>query len=249
MNETQYLLPRMERADLLRAISEPATLYDGEVSRELAERLIADAGGEQDQLPLIQHGLMLLWRSKVGRRIPAKGLSEAGAPFHHQAGPAWRLDLKDYQTAGELGGLLSKHADDVTEEACQVSNAEKPDPRDSKVVEHRFRALTDINAEGEAVRRPQTPRPNCVAVTDSDEYVLKEIIDRFRADGVSFLRPMATSGIGLNDDRHRATKNLGHVGEQESCRRETRLASERVPRWSRLAIPDYSGTEFPARLP
>ena len=45
---------------LLCAIREPATLYDGEVSRELAERLIADAGGHQDQLPLIQHGLMLL---------------------------------------------------------------------------------------------------------------------------------------------------------------------------------------------
>ena len=46
----------MERPALLRAIREPATLYGGEVSRELAERLIADAGGHQDQLPLIQHG-------------------------------------------------------------------------------------------------------------------------------------------------------------------------------------------------
>jgi hypothetical protein len=127
VNETQYLLPRMERAALLRAICEPAVLYEGEISRELAERLIADAGGDQDQLPLIQHGLMLLWRSKLGPPIPAKRLSEAGAPFHHQAGPAWRLGLGDYRTAGGLGSLLSKHADEVMEEACRVAGAKKPD--------------------------------------------------------------------------------------------------------------------------
>ena len=65
VNATQYLLPRMRHDDLLRAIREPATLFDGEVSRDLAERLIADAGGGQDQLPLIQHGLMLLHRNHV----------------------------------------------------------------------------------------------------------------------------------------------------------------------------------------
>ena len=31
-----------------------------------------------------------------------------------------------------------------------------PDTRRAKIVEHLFRALTDINAEGNAVRRPQT---------------------------------------------------------------------------------------------
>ena len=82
VNRTQYLLPQMERPALMRAIREPATLYDGEVTRELAEGLMADAGSEQDQLPLIQHGLMRLWRRKVGPP-PARdsGLAEAGAPF------------------------------------------------------------------------------------------------------------------------------------------------------------------------
>ena len=59
----------MERPALRRVIREPATLYNGEVTRELAERLIADAGGGQDQLPLIQHGLMLLWRRKTAREM------------------------------------------------------------------------------------------------------------------------------------------------------------------------------------
>jgi hypothetical protein len=166
VNQTQYLLPQMERPALLRAVREPATLYDGEVSRELAERMIADAGGGQDQLSLIQHGLMLLWRGKRSTAVPLAdpepypfpGLAEAPArfeideepsSFRHDAGPAWRLGLEDYRGAGGLVQLLSRHADEVMAEAA-------PDRRREKMVEHLFRALTDINAEGSAVRRPQT---------------------------------------------------------------------------------------------
>ena len=57
-----------------------------------------------------------------------------------------------------------------------------------RIVEHLFRALTDINAEGNAVRRPQT-LAELMALTGSDEPTLRDIVDRFRADGVSFLRP------------------------------------------------------------
>jgi Novel STAND NTPase 1 len=87
VNQTQYLLPQMERPALLRAIREPATLYDGEVSRELAERMIADAGGGQDQLPLIQHGLIVLWRHEIGEAASLQGLAEDAAPFRHESGP------------------------------------------------------------------------------------------------------------------------------------------------------------------
>jgi WD40 repeat protein len=197
VNQTQYLLPQMERPALMRAIREPALLYEGEVSRELAERLIADAGGGQDQLPLIQHGLMLLWQRKSAA---SSGLAEAASPymqrqfelaeprlpFRYEEGPAWRLGLEDYQGSG-LTALLSDHADQVMAEAA-------PDARREKVVEHLFRGLTDINAEGNAVRRPQT-MVQLVAVTGSDEQTLRDIIDHFRADGVSFLRPYGDEAI------------------------------------------------------
>jgi hypothetical protein len=223
VNETQYLLPQMERPALMRAIREPATLYDGEVTQELAERLIAEAGGGQDQLPLIQHGLMRLWRRKVGPP-PARGLAEARAPFRpdnaladasvpfrhetgpeepvarpaHQAddalpssfsygrGPLWRLSLENYQ-GGDLVTLLADHADEVMAAAA-------PDAKRQKIVEHLFRALTDINAEGSAVRRPQT-FAELMAVTGSDEATLRDILDHFRAEGASFLSPYGKARI------------------------------------------------------
>jgi hypothetical protein len=67
VNRTQYLVPRMDREALVRAIRRPALLYSGEVSFDLTEELIADVGGREDELPLIQHGLMYLWNTDRGR--------------------------------------------------------------------------------------------------------------------------------------------------------------------------------------
>jgi hypothetical protein len=73
INRTQYLLPRMANADLLRAIREPARAYRGEVTLDLALRLIQDSAGEADALPLVQHCLMRLWQLVV--KQPARGSS------------------------------------------------------------------------------------------------------------------------------------------------------------------------------
>jgi energy-coupling factor transporter ATP-binding protein EcfA2 len=199
VNRTQYLLPQMERPALLRAIREPAKRYDGEVSRALAERLMADVGGGQDQLPLIQHGLMQLWGRKTTREMDQQRkqmpyvLAEAAAPFRYESGPLWRLGLEDYRGAGGLAELLSQHADDIMAEACRDAGADEPAPERQKI-EHLFRSLTDINAEGSAIRRPQT-LAELVAVTGTDEQTLKGIIDRFREEGVSFLRPYGSGEI------------------------------------------------------
>ncbi|MBH3428877.1 ATP-binding protein [Pseudomonas alkylphenolica] len=171
VNVTQYLLPRMDHSDLLRAICEPARLFDGEVSQALAERLIVDAGGGQDQLPLIQHGLMLLFEQHV-----AKAESLAGTDT------TWRLGMDQYQHTSGLAGLLSNHADEVLKKAQTLL------PLGSRLVELLFRALTDINAESKAIRRPQTIK-QLIAVTGGQREDIHLVVNTFRIDGVSFLTP------------------------------------------------------------
>jgi hypothetical protein len=164
INRTQYLLPRMDREGLLRAIRRPAEMYGGGVDAELAERLVADAGGGQDELPLIQHALMLLW-------------NEASA---NDGGPP-RLGLDRYRRQeGGIVALLSDHAD-------RVMAAAAPEPARQIVVELLFRALTDVNADGQGIRRPQR-FDRLVAVTGAAQTV-REIVEAFRAEGVSFLTP------------------------------------------------------------
>jgi len=90
MNDAQYLLPRMDADNLLRAVREPAVLFNGGVTERLAERLIVDARSSQDELPLIQHGLSQLWEATVTSRM-------GGRPI---------LDLDDYKAADSLASML-----------------------------------------------------------------------------------------------------------------------------------------------
>jgi conflict system STAND superfamily ATPase len=184
VNATQYLLPRLGRDDMLRAIREPATLYNGEVTRELADRLIGDASGGQDQLPLMQHGLMLLHRDSVVR-------AQDGSTSSTADDRPWRLDLEHYQHRGGLKTLLSDHADAVMQDALSQVG---PPASGSRVVEDMFRALTDINAEGQAIRRPQT-FSQLMAVTGATDGDLRGIVNAFRAEGVSFLRPYGSGPL------------------------------------------------------
>ncbi len=168
VNAAQYLLPPMAHADLLRAVREPARLYEGEVTRELAERLIADAGGSQDQLPLMQHALVRLHTLHAAHTAGAGG--------------RWELGLAQFPAEGGCAGLLSDHADEVR---AAVESAGLPRER---LVEDLFRSLTDTNADGHAIRRPQTLQQlaDTLAV---EPAALAPVVDAFRADGVSFLTP------------------------------------------------------------
>lgn len=178
VNATQYLLPRMAREDMLRAIREPALLYDGQVSREMADRLIADVGGGQDQLPLIQHGLMRFYRKHVGA----------------VSSGAWKIGIEDFPARGGLSGMLSAHADVV---AKAVQRLIDPGAR-GRLVEELFRALTDVNADGQAIRRPQTLE-QLAALTGVGVGVVREVVDVFRSDGVSFLSPYGSKMLAPDD--------------------------------------------------
>ena len=125
-----------------------------------------------------------------------------------------------------------------------------PDPERQKIVEHLFRALTDINAEGQAIRRPQT-FAELVAVTGSDGPTLKAIIDHFRAEGSLFLTPYGDAPIKpgtLIDISHEALIRCwpkiadqggggcsasfatGCTGRRSGCRRKTARSCRLRPR-------------------
>src|SRR5262249_56256283 len=115
-----------------------AALDGGQVSQALADQLLADGRGP-DELPLIQHGLSVLYRRKMAT-LPAAHAAEDGGD-DRPAGE-WRLELSDYTGIESLRQLLSDHADDV----CRKCGDES-----GPTIEQMFRALTAINAEGQAI--------------------------------------------------------------------------------------------------
>jgi formylglycine-generating enzyme required for sulfatase activity len=168
INRSQYLVPRMDYDELLRAIRRPAELYDAEVTLELADRLIADVAGREDELPLIQHGLMFLWQHAAGAKTEQHRLV---------------LEASALDNVGGLSKLLSNHAD-------SVFDAVAPGKERKQAVERLFRQITDLNVDGRAIRRPQTFR-DLVDATGVDERTMRSIVDGLRRDGVSFLTPYA----------------------------------------------------------
>ncbi|RYZ07796.1 MAG: ATP-binding protein [Myxococcales bacterium] len=183
VNECQYLLPAMDDADLVRAIQEPMTLYGGVVEQDFTEHMIAGSASAQDQLPLIQHGLMHMYCRLPPAGEPSSGGKPTG-PRKLSSGPGG---------CASLGELLSRDADDVADAATKsIAHV----PGTSRVVEDIFRALTDVNADGQAIRRPQT-LAQLVATTGAEESVVRVVVDAFRAESVSFLRPYGRGQLSL----------------------------------------------------
>ena len=187
INDSQYLLPPMSRPALIRAIREPAFLYDGTVTMDLAERLIADTGTSQDQLPLLQHGLMLMQRRLLAE--PSSDPPDSGTDGQ----PHWILSLEDYRKTGGVVDLLSDHADRI------LDSIEAKHTGSWSIVEKVFRALTDIDADGHAIRRRQTLR-QLADIADVEPETLNSILAPLRQEGVSFLRPYGEDPLDGTDE-------------------------------------------------
>ncbi len=166
INDTQFLLPRMDHTSLVRAIREPARLFYGQITREVADAIIADSGLGQDQLPLMQHATMLLY----GRA-------------RKKANATWTIDLAAYRSAGGAARLLSTHADEVV---AQIEAASEIRAGTRRAIERVFKALTDINAEGIAIRRPQSIKALSDVAGVPTETLLA-LLEPLCKEGASFL--------------------------------------------------------------
>ena len=146
INTCQFLVPTLDERGLERAIREPAAMYGGEVAEGLVTRLVTEATGNIDALPIMQHALMRM----TERHLPADT-------------KRWQLTLDDHATvtAGQGAGArapggagnnaLSVHADEVRETLIARLGAGAAD-----AIEIIFRALFDVDPGGRLVRRART---------------------------------------------------------------------------------------------
>ena len=91
INQGLYLTPSLDRDQLSEAISFPAKVFGGDVTPELVNRLLNDAGQSLDQLPLLQHALMRLWDTDDNQE----------------------LTLEEYENTGGLQSMLNDHLDEA----------------------------------------------------------------------------------------------------------------------------------------
>lgn len=97
ISESQFLTPRLRRAQIREAITEPIRLFSGRIDEVVVNEILNDIGDEPDQLPLMQHALMRAWRfaerdngSLIGGEIWKSVGGLAGALSNH-AELAWKI--------------------------------------------------------------------------------------------------------------------------------------------------------------
>ena len=160
INETFYLVPRLNRQQRMEAIEKPIRLYGQSLTSRLLDLVTNDVGDESDQLPVMQHALMRTWEK--WKENEAQNRS---------------IDLPDYEAAAMISGALSKDAEIALKEL-------KQDER--RIAKRMFQALVETDSQGRNVRRPARLTQLAGIADVSPDKVLK-VIDHFRGDGRCFL--------------------------------------------------------------
>ena len=163
INDSHYLIPQMTREQKRLVITGPVSVGAAKISNRLVQRLLNDMGDRFDQLPVLQHALMRTWDYWSGSRNNVDD----------------QVDFIHYEAIGGVNEALSRHAD----EAFYELNEEE-----KIICEKIFKTITEKRSDNDGIRRP-TPLHEIAQIVDEDEYIIANIINKFRIEGRALLTP------------------------------------------------------------
>ena len=162
INKGHYLLPELtiqQKEDLIR---KPAEQAGAVISEDLFVEIRKHIQEDTIGLPVIQHALMRTWDYWL-----------YNSPLDS------KIDIEQYQAIGTVHNALSVHAE-------RIFNSLKD--KQKKLAEKIFRALTYGGRDDRSIRSPKK-LSQLVKITGAREMEIIEIVDKFRAEGSSFLMP------------------------------------------------------------
>jgi WD40 repeat protein/energy-coupling factor transporter ATP-binding protein EcfA2 len=168
INDSNYLIPQMNREQKRLAIIGPVAVGGGHISPRLVQQLMNDLGDNPDQLPILQHSLMRTWNYWTEQR---------------ETGEA--IDLRHYDAIGRMAEALSQHANEAYDEL---------DDHQKKICESLFKSLTEKGNNDYGIRRP-TRLGVIAAIAGVKIEEVIPVVDCFRAKGRSLIMP--PSGVPL----------------------------------------------------
>ena len=223
-NRSQYLVPRLTRAQRQQAIEGPAQLFGATLTPRLLDRVLNDVGEKDDQLPVLQHALLRTWEE----------WQSSGAPV---------IDLPHYE-AERVGTINHALARDADRALAGLGKEEL------EITRRMFQALTGADARNRRVRRRAYLSELC-AITGATTAQLDAIIHRFQDEGRSFLIriPGRTPGDPLVDISHesliRQWHTLGAWMESEAKSRDMyRRLADAAQRYQRGEARLWSNPEL-----
>ena len=141
VSASQFLVPSLTREQLEEVIRTPIERAGATIEGALVQRLLNDSGSDLDQLPVLQHCLSRLWE-RAGKDIAGQDAT-ASVTMTDDPGPKTRrLTEQHYADIGRMSEALSRHADEILQQAGP-----------EHVVEKVFRSLSEVDKQRRAIRR------------------------------------------------------------------------------------------------
>jgi tetratricopeptide (TPR) repeat protein/energy-coupling factor transporter ATP-binding protein EcfA2 len=210
INAGQYLVPRMSRDELRRAITAPVAIGGGGITPRLVIRLLNDSGDDPEQLPVLQHALMRTWDYWQAHRAP-------GEP----------MDTPHYEAIGTMKNALSMHADEAYQEAASSGKED--------IARTIFKALTDTSSNASGVRRP-TSVHDLAEIASASEKDIVSTVEIFQRAGRSFLTPPPDTPMRSSTVVDLTHESLMRVWSRlKEWAEEERISTDRYLRVSRAA--------------
>jgi WD40 repeat protein/energy-coupling factor transporter ATP-binding protein EcfA2 len=169
INDSQFLVPRLTRAQRREVITSPILLSGMQIAPRLVDRLLNENMDTRDDLPVLQHVMLRAW--DVWTRDP-----EA---------PGCPIEIRHYEAAHTIHGSLNHHAEEALDELNE---------RQRFIAKRMFQSMTEMDMGNRRIRRPCRLQDIC-ALTEADHDEVLEVIHRFVVDGRSFV---VLSGGDLN---------------------------------------------------
>ncbi len=227
LNRSQYLTPRLTRDQRDAAITGPARVFGGDVEAGLVNRLLNETGNDPNQLPVLQHLLMLIWSTtKPSKQPDTTNPFNFGIPEEHLGHV---LTLEDYEQVGGLAEALSRHADQAYD---SLNDAQKV------IAEVLFRSICERGSAHRDGRHPSSVSTIAERAGVSADAII-EIVERFRDPAYGFLVPPVSSKLleeSVIDISHESLiklwKRLNCWVEEEAKAADTyRFLEQSAKRW------------------
>ncbi len=176
VSASQYLVPLPRRVQMETIIRQPIVDAGGSVDEMLVQRLLLEVAEQTDHLPALQHTLRRLWEMAL-----------------NTSGTRW-LREQDYQTIGGITGSIDFKAEQIATEL------KKAHAEDFITLEWVMKAITDLDEQGRATRRPQKRSALCKLVAEvmgnqqTAEASLNRVLTALVNEEISFIQ------LGSGDD-------------------------------------------------
>jgi len=182
LNHGMYLVPQLSLEQLEHSLVRPleqVTGIEARMSVPLVRRILRDAAGLPDELPVVQHALMRTWL-EWRKRVP--GGSQGGVPDSE-------IGIQDYEKAGTTMDAIDRHGNEL----LGALEQELGQDRARVLSKALFQRLTITDADATVTRSPKSLE-HLIELASSRGIEdaaagLRRVIEVFRHDSCRFLMP------------------------------------------------------------